>query len=130
MDCQQVQELLEAYVLDALDLDEYSAVSAHLAQCPDCRRQLAEYQAIIQLLPAALAVASPMDSSGESSVRLPVALKERILQGLDTPSTAGPAPAAQPSANGNPLSPRQDTARRARRRILMPLAAAMLVIAL
>src|SRR5258708_2602593 len=128
MDCEQVQELLEVYVLDALDRDEHDAVTAHLAQCANCQRLLAEYQTILVSLPVGLAVAAPAYP--------PAALKDRILQAIDSPSVDQSAPVAISSANGSAVNvsatsgPGRASARRNRRRILLPLAAAILVLAL
>jgi hypothetical protein len=40
------RELLGAYALGVLDPDEVRAVDAHVAQCPDCRRELDELEAM------------------------------------------------------------------------------------
>src|SRR5262249_59543560 len=91
MDCNEVQDLLEGYVLDALSQDEQEQVERHLATCADCQRQLAEYRAVTALLPAALAAASP--------ARPPAALKDRILQAIDAP-VAQTTPTASLESHG------------------------------
>ena len=59
MDCNEIKELLEAYVLEALEPAEMTAVSNHLNECEGCRRLQAEYGDIVSLLPGVLAEASP-----------------------------------------------------------------------
>jgi hypothetical protein len=46
----QLQELLGAYALDAVDDDEAVAVEAHLADCPRCRAEVAEHREAAALL--------------------------------------------------------------------------------
>ncbi len=44
MDHDEVQQLLGAYALDAVDPDEAEAVRDHLSSCPRCRDELATYR--------------------------------------------------------------------------------------
>ncbi|MSP14879.1 MAG: hypothetical protein EXR62_18210 [Chloroflexi bacterium] len=76
MECEQIRELLEAYVLDALEEVESAQVAAHLATCPDCRRLAQQLAETAHLLPHALAAASPLN--------LPAQLKERLLESIAT----------------------------------------------
>lgn len=76
MDCDEIRELLEAYVLGALDADEQSSVEQHLAGCADCQRLAKEYADAVNTLPQALAAASPLHPSAS--------LKGRVLQSLET----------------------------------------------
>lgn len=46
----QIQELLGAYALDAVDPDEAAAVAAHLPGCPRCQDELAGHQEAAALL--------------------------------------------------------------------------------
>ena len=62
------QESLGAYALGALPDDERDELERHLAQCAACRRELAELQAAVDVLPAA---APP--------VRPPPELRDRIM---------------------------------------------------
>lgn len=45
-----LQELLGAYALDAVDEDEAAAVEAHLADCPRCRAEVADLRETAALL--------------------------------------------------------------------------------
>lgn len=49
MSCDEVQELLGAYALDAVDSDEAAAVEAHLVGCPRCRAELAGFREVTGL---------------------------------------------------------------------------------
>lgn len=49
----EVQELLGALALGAVDDDERAAAEAHLSGCPECRRELHDLQAAAGLLAAA-----------------------------------------------------------------------------
>ena len=46
----QLQELLAAYALDAVDGDEAEAVELHLRECPRCRAEVAEHRETASLL--------------------------------------------------------------------------------
>jgi len=58
-ECQRIEELLAAYALDALEIDEKNQVEAHLENCAACRLVLADYQAVSGNLLAALPPAQP-----------------------------------------------------------------------
>lgn len=47
---EDLQSLLGAYALDALDRDEVDAVEAHLAECPRCRAEVAAHLDTVALL--------------------------------------------------------------------------------
>ena len=47
---EELQELLGAYALDAVEPDEVALVEAHLADCPRCRAELAEHREVAGLL--------------------------------------------------------------------------------
>jgi anti-sigma-K factor RskA/putative zinc finger protein len=66
----ELQELLGAYALDAVDGDEREAVELHLLDCPRCRAEVAEHTA----------VASFMASGGG---RAPEEVWERIAGSLE-----------------------------------------------
>ena len=42
IDCEQVRELISWYVNGTLPGDEAAAVAGHIAQCADCRQELAQ----------------------------------------------------------------------------------------
>jgi hypothetical protein len=46
----EIQELLGAYALDALDGEEAAAVDAHLLDCPRCRTEVSEHREAASLL--------------------------------------------------------------------------------
>jgi len=55
IDCEQVRELIPWYVNGTLPGDEAAAVAGHIAQCADCRQELA------QTLQVSLQVRSAID---------------------------------------------------------------------
>jgi len=71
----EVEALLGAYALDAVDLDEREAVEVHLAVCPRCRAELAEH----------LETASFLAHGGASA---PEGLWPRIAGSLEEPPPA------------------------------------------
>lgn len=54
-----IQGLLGAYALDAVDTDERDAVEAHLAECPRCRAEVADYHEVAALMGGAGGDAPP-----------------------------------------------------------------------
>jgi anti-sigma-K factor RskA len=44
--CLPYRDNLAAYALGALDADDISALESHLAECQDCRSELADYQSV------------------------------------------------------------------------------------
>jgi anti-sigma-K factor RskA len=112
--CDEIRELLEGYALGMLDADERWRVDAHLASCAECRGLAARYAEVLAGLPDALALASPL--------RLPEAIKQRLLATIEAGATEPPAqPARTPSWRG----PRAAT-----RRLLVLVGAVALVLAL
>jgi anti-sigma-K factor RskA len=67
MNCEQCEELLGAYALDALPVDERSAVQAHLATCPEHAAKASELRAVAALLHDAVEPMTP-----------PAGLRDRI----------------------------------------------------
>ncbi len=92
---EQVQDLLGAYALDAVEAAERAAVESHLADCPQCRAEVAEHLETAALLAA---------GGGQA----PEGVWDRISGELDGPI---------------PLVPRAE--RRAPRRWLSAVAAAV-----
>lgn len=45
--CQELEDLIPAYVLDALDDADRKRVEEHLPQCANCRRLVEEYQPVV-----------------------------------------------------------------------------------
>lgn len=96
--CNQIEALLPAYALEALEVAERWQVEAHLQTCPECSAALEHYQdAALGLLMAA------------PEVEPPPRLRARIIA-----STAEPGPASSRSAG------------RSRNRVLFGLANALL----
>jgi hypothetical protein len=83
-ECAAVRERLEAYALGALDPGEQAAVEGHLAGCAGCRRVADELVAVAHGLPVALAAASPL--------RLPPALRDRVLAAVPGATEPGREP--------------------------------------
>jgi len=71
----EIEELLGAYALDALDADERQTVEAHLESCPRCRAEVAAHREVAGLLGNA-AVA------GDGPAVAPDALWDRIASSL------------------------------------------------
>lgn len=86
---EHLDELIAAHALDALDADAAAAAERHLAECPQCRRQLEEYQAVV----AGLAVSVPQ-------VAPPPDLRDRILTAVEP---VVPAPSAAEPRRGRRL---------------------------
>lgn len=66
---EELQELLGAYSIDAIDHDEAALVDAHLAGCPRCRAEVAELREVAALL-------------GQSGSDAPAGVWERIAASL------------------------------------------------
>jgi anti-sigma-K factor RskA len=74
---EEIQELLGAYALDAVDPDEAAAVEDHLRDCPRCRAEVAEHRETAAFLAHAGADAPP-------------ALWGRIAGAVDVPAPVVP----------------------------------------
>ncbi|HEX9935815.1 MAG TPA: anti-sigma factor [Longimicrobium sp.] len=86
-----VRAALAAEALGALDGAEAAAVRAHLATCPECRRELASLEETAAAL-AHAAPHAPMDA--ERSARMRARLLARAAaDGAGAPSARAPAPA-------------------------------------
>lgn len=89
-----LQELLGAYALDAVDPDEAAAIERHLPTCPRCRNELADHREVAGLLSYAGGAA-------------PSGLWDRIITSLEEPPpallmTRTPAPTPAPSNRAAP----------------------------
>ena len=67
---QDIQELLGAFALDAVDDDERDVIEAHLAGCPRCRAEVEGHRETAALL-------------AHSGVRAPEGVWDRIAEALD-----------------------------------------------
>ena len=78
----EIEELLGAYALDALDADERQEVEAHLATCPRCRAEIAAHREVTALLG---------NSVGDGPAVAPDDLWDRISASLqDEPPALSP----------------------------------------
>ncbi len=115
-----IEALIGAYALDAVEPDERAAVEAHLATCPRCRAELADH----------LEAASMLAYTGAPA---PEGLWDRIASALEEPPPAmrlavvsQPGQGSQP---GEPDQPGRARSRRSRRPlVLAALAAAAVVV--
>ncbi len=73
MDCSRAEELLEPYILGALDARERESMEAHLETCDACTSRLASDGDTL----AALALAAPQ-------LEVPAVVKQRLLVRIDT----------------------------------------------
>jgi anti-sigma-K factor RskA len=90
----EIEELLGAYALDALDADEQALVTAHLPTCARCRAEVEEHREVAALLA----------HTGEPA---PVGIWDRIAESLDdTPPELALPPAPAPSPFRAPVRPR------------------------
>jgi anti-sigma factor RsiW len=99
MEHSRAVDLLEGYALGVLEADECHAVERHLATCTECRRLAADLAATADLLPLALAVASPL--------RPPADLKDRVLRAAQGSAIVVPKPevSTRPGATSAEPSP-------------------------
>jgi hypothetical protein len=80
MNCDQVTEHIEEYLLGSLEADEALQVAAHIAGCARCTALTGELGAALHSLPLALAARSPF--------QLPDSLKARVMARAADPATA------------------------------------------
>jgi hypothetical protein len=76
----EIQELLGAFALDAVDLDEAATIEAHLATCPRCRDEVREHREVASMLAFAGTTA-------------PEGMWERLAASLEDAPPARAAPA-------------------------------------
>jgi len=78
MDCSRAERLLHLWIDDALDEDQRRELTAHLAECSDCARKLAEYRHLGVLL-----------HQLDAQTRVPAGLYGRIMEAVDRESAPG-----------------------------------------
>jgi len=106
-----LQELLGAYALDAVDADEAAAVEEHLADCPRCRAEVADLRETAALL-------------AHSGTDAPAGVWDRIAAELhDTPP-----PLRLEVRRGERASSQLDARRRTLQMVGMAAAAAVIVV--
>lgn len=82
------KELIPIHALSALDATDERALNEHLAECADCRRDLAEWEATA----ASLALsAKPMEPSPR--------VRENLLTQIRAETAVAPVPAEKPAAS-------------------------------
>lgn len=104
MSHEEIEELLGAYALDAVEPAEAGLIEAHLAECPRCRAELKQHREVAALL-------------GNAGAEAPPDLWDRIASHLESE----PPNAAVATAIGLGASGRQG-ARRRRGLVFAPLA--------
>ncbi len=57
--CDEILELVPAFVLGALDADEAARVAAHITNCPRCRAEAESFRDVVGLLPYASGALNP-----------------------------------------------------------------------
>jgi len=77
--CLPHRENLAAYALGALDADDIPALEAHLADCPDCQSELADYQSVASSLLQAIPPRTP-----------PQGLRRKLIARLPSQQTRTP----------------------------------------
>ena len=90
MDHQEIQELLGAYALDAVDAEEAAIIEAHLETCPRCRDELRNHREVVGVLAY----------SGEEA---PPGLWDRVLDEISGAGADGEAGRA--GVAGGPAGP-------------------------
>lgn len=116
---EDIQELLGAYALDAVDADEAAAVEAHLETCPRCAAEVADHRE----------VAAMMAYSGAPA---PEGIWTKIVESLEEPPPEMNLPISGPTAE-RPAASVTDLSSRRKLREWFPMtavAAALLVIGL
>jgi anti-sigma-K factor RskA len=90
MNCQDFEELLGAYTLDALSVEEREAVDAHLSECPKCRQAVQQLQEIVDLFPLSVPAVDP-PSHLKSQIFARIQASQEASSPLQ-PATYQPAP--------------------------------------
>jgi hypothetical protein len=85
MDCEQIQEMLDAYALGAADAADAGVIEAHVADCVRCWEELTRAQQTAALVALTLPLEQP-----------PAALEKRIMRAADADSNRETSPAARP----------------------------------
>lgn len=88
---EEIEELLGAYALDAVERDEAEEVERHLLECPRCRSEVASYREVAALM-------------GNYGGDAPAGIWERITGGMEEPSSM---PALRALPGGRPTGLRR-----------------------
>jgi anti-sigma factor RsiW len=87
-DHEQIQEMLGAYALDAVEPEERDEIERHLADCPRCRAEVAEHREVAGLL-------------GYAGSDAPPGLWDRIVVSLEEPPPALQLTRTPPAGEGS-----------------------------
>lgn len=109
--CDEIIELIPAFVLGALDADEAARVAAHITTCPRCRTEAESFREVVGLLPYASGALNP-----------PPRVKRQLFARIAAASDDAPAKTA--SASRPTAMPRSTRAGR----WVLPAFAAMLAL--
>lgn len=126
----EIEELLGAYVCDAVDPDEVIAVERHLQTCPKCRAEVAQLREVTALLATADTPTPAPDGVWDRIIssleEMPPPLRLSVVAPMPEAGARGsaPEPATAPVADVVPIS----QVRSLRRRILTVAAAVALVL--
>jgi anti-sigma factor RsiW len=118
----EIEELLGAFALDAIDGDERDVVEAHLAGCPRCRAEVAGYRETAAML-------------AHGGTRAPEGVWAQIAGALDEPppqldmARIVPFQAPAPASPGTEKTERKDRSRWSRRSVSLRAAAATVALA-
>ena len=115
----EIEELLGAYALDAVDPEEREVIEHHLTECPRCRAEVADHREVASML-------------AMSGAPAPDGVWDRIVGSIDAelpPSLALPPvlpfPPGAPRATGGPVA----APARRRRRGMVAIGAAVAAVA-
>jgi anti-sigma-K factor RskA len=95
VNCEEAEELLGAYALNALPESEASSMRAHLVSCADHAARVAELRAVTLELPA---LADPIAAPPGLRARVLGAIEQESRQGSTTPRSISDAPARRSEA--------------------------------
>jgi len=119
---EELQELLGAYALDAVDGEEYQAVELHLRECPQCRAEVSEHREVAALI-------------GHRGAPAPEGVWDRIVEAMEpAPPRMRVVVDEQGRSAVAPFAPPRQAPRAASRRtparvMLASLAAAAVIVA-
>ncbi len=133
MTCTEIEELVGAYVLDAVTPEEREAVEAHIAQCPRCTKLVQEMRETVNFLPLSVPQIKP---SPQLKERILAAVQDAANTSLQSPQDVPVVPVARPlrplpspvEERPAPQLPTPIRRRAAAQRWAMPLVAAAAVL--
>jgi hypothetical protein len=114
---EQIEELLGAYALDAVEGEEREAVELHLRECPRCRAEVAEHREVAALI-------------AHGGAPAPAGVWDKIVASLEEPP---PQMRIEVSPDGGtvvPLEPRSSRRRMSRVQVAVLGAAAAIILVL